>query len=219
MTTPVLELRDIVKSYEGNRVLKGVSLAVRPGTIHALVGENGAGKSTLMNVLFGMSVIHATGGFEGTVVLEGKPLRAFSPADAIAAGLGMVHQEFMLLPGFSVAENIKLNREPSRPNLLSRVAGPLLESVDFRRCGEDARAALDTVGLGVDEWAPVAGLPVGHMQFIEIAREVDKKSLKLLIFDEPTAVLGESEADQLLNVMKELAKRGLGILFITHRLD
>jgi simple sugar transport system ATP-binding protein len=219
MIAPVLELCDIVKSYEGNRVLKGVSLAVRPGTIHALVGENGAGKSTLMNVLFGMSVIHATGGFEGTVVLEGKPFRPLSPADAIAAGLGMVHQEFMLLPGFSVAENIKLNREPSRPNPFSRVAGPLLERVDFRRCGEDARAALDTVGLGIDEWAPVAGLPVGHMQFIEIAREVDKKSLKLLIFDEPTAVLGESEADQLLDVMRALARRGLGILFITHRLD
>src|SRR6267378_4276188 len=102
MTAPVLELRDIVKEYEGNRVLKGVSLAVRPGTIHALVGENGAGKSTLMNILFGMPVIRSTGGFRGEVLLEGKTCRFESPSDALAAGLGMVHQEFMLIPGFSV---------------------------------------------------------------------------------------------------------------------
>jgi simple sugar transport system ATP-binding protein len=218
-TPPILELRNIVKDYEGNRVLKGVSLTVGRGRIHALVGENGAGKSTLMNVLFGMPVIHGSGGFQGEIVLEGRPLRALSPAQAIAKGLGMVHQEFMLLPGFSVAENIKLNREPTRPNVLSRLGLPLLETVDLRRCGEDARAALDRVGLAVDEWSPVAGLPVGHMQFIEIAREVDKRSLKLLIFDEPTAVLGETEAEELLRVMKELARDGLGILFITHRLD
>jgi simple sugar transport system ATP-binding protein len=135
------------------------------------------------------------------------------------AGLGMVHQEFMLIPGFTIAENIKLNREPTRPNLLSRIAGRKLESVDFQRCRTDARSSLDRVGLGIDEWLPVAGLPVGHMQFVEIAREVDKRNVKLLIFDEPTAVLTESEAQSLLEVMRALAGRGLAILFITHRLD
>jgi simple sugar transport system ATP-binding protein len=103
--------------------------------------------------------------------------------------------------------------------VFSRVFGRRLESLDKATIGRDARKALDRVGLGIDEWLPVAGLPVGHMQFIEIAREVDKKNLKLLIFDEPTAVLTESEATQLLDVMKSLAKKGLGILFITHRLD
>src|SRR4029453_7347534 len=98
MTAPILELRDITKEYESNRVLKGVTLTVRPGTIHALVGENGAGKSTLMNVLFGMPVIRSTGGFQGDVVLSGTRVNFSSPADAMAAGLGMVHQEFMLLP-------------------------------------------------------------------------------------------------------------------------
>ena len=220
MTDPaVLELREVSKAYEGNRVLKNVSLAVRPGTIHALVGENGAGKSTLMNLLFGMPVIHETGGYQGQVLLEGREVRFDSPAAAMAAGIGMVHQEFMLIPGFTVAENIKLNREPTTPNLLSRMAGRKLESIDLARCGRDARAALDRVGLGVDEWLPIAGLPVGHMQFIEIAREVDKENARLLIFDEPTAVLTESEATELLQVMRSLAKRGLGILFITHRLD
>jgi len=135
------------------------------------------------------------------------------------AGIGMVHQEFMLIPGFAVAENIKLNREPTRVTPLSRLFGRKLEQVDRSRCGRDARVALDRVGLSVDEWAPVAGMPVGHMQFIEIAREVDKENVRLLIFDEPTAVLTESEADQLLTVMRTLAAKGMGILFITHRLD
>src|SRR5437867_4856314 len=120
---PALELRSIVKEFEGNRVLKGVSLSVRGGEIHALVGENGAGKSTLMNILFGMPVIHETGGYEGEVHLDGHPARFMIPKQAMAAGIGMVHQEFMLLPGFSAAENIKLNREPTRPGLLSRIAG------------------------------------------------------------------------------------------------
>ena len=219
MSAPVLELRDITKSYDANAVLKGVSLAVRPGTVHALVGENGAGKSTLMNILFGMPVIRESGGFGGQVLLAGQPARFTSPADAMAAGIGMVHQEFMLIPGFTVAENIKLNREPTKPTLASRVFGRKLELLDVTTARADSRAALDRVGLDIDEWLPLAGLPVGHMQFIEIAREVDKQQVKLLIFDEPTAVLTETEATRLLEVMRSLAREGLGILFITHRLD
>ena len=192
MTQPILELHDVTKQYDSNRVLKGVSLAVRPGTIHAIVGENGAGKSTLMNVLFGMPVIHETGGYGGRIVLEGREVRFGSPSEAMAAGLGMVHQEFMLIPGFTVAENIKLNREPTRPNPLSRVAGPKLETLDIGTMRADARRALDRVGLSVDEWLPLEGLPVGHMQFVEIAREVDRSNAKLVIFDEPTAVLTET---------------------------
>jgi len=216
---PALELRSIIKEYEQNRVLKGVSLSVRPGEIHALVGENGAGKSTLMNILFGMPVIWETGGYEGEILLAGKPVTFHSPAQAMDAGIGMVHQEFMLLPGFRVAENIKLNREPTLPNAASRLLGAKLESVDVPRMRADARRALDSVGLGIDEWIPVAGLPVGHMQFIEIAREVDKANLKLLIFDEPTAVLTETDAEKLLAIMRDLASKGHAILFITHRLD
>jgi len=216
---PALELRGITKEFEGNRVLKGVSLSVRPGEVHALVGENGAGKSTLMNILFGMPVIHETGGYGGEVLLAGAPVHFRSPAEAMQAGIGMVHQEFMLLPGFRVAENIKLNREPTRSNVASRVLDRKLETLDVKRMREDSRRALDQVGLGVDEWLPVAGLPVGHMQFIEIAREVDKGALKLLIFDEPTAVLTESDAEKLLRIMRDLAARGNAILFITHRLD
>jgi simple sugar transport system ATP-binding protein len=216
---PSLELRSVIKDYDQNRVLKGVSLTVRPGEIHALVGENGAGKSTLMNILFGMPVIWETGGYQGEILLGGAPARFRSPAEAMDAGIGMVHQEFMLLPGFRVAENIKLNREPTTPNPVSRILGKKLESLDIATMRSDARRALDSVGLTIDEWMPVAGLPVGHMQFIEIAREVDKASLKLLIFDEPTAVLTETDAEKLLQIMRGLAAKGHAILFITHRLD
>src|SRR3989441_13283107 len=216
---PALELRSIVKEYEQNRVLKGVSLTVRQGEIHALVGENGAGKSTLMNILFGMPVIWETGGYEGEVLLGGAPALFHSPAEAMEAGIGMVHQEFMLLPGFRVAENIKLNREPTLPNPASRVLGRTLESLDVAKMRADARRALDSVGLTIDEWIRVAGLPVGHMQFIETAREVDKANVKLVIFDEPTAVLTESDAEKLLDIMRGLKSKGHAILFITHRLD
>jgi len=172
-----------------------------------------------MNILFGMPVIHETGGYEGDVLLGGEPAHFESPAEAMAAGIGMVHQEFMLLPGFRVAENIKLNREPARRTVLSPVFGPGLDAIDVPRMRQDARRALDRVGLGIDEWLPVEGLPVGHMQFVEIAREVDKEQLRLLIFDEPTAVLTETEAERLLEAMRAFAARGVAVLFITHRLD
>ena len=146
----VLEMRDITKKYGENTVLSGVSLKVRPGEIHALLGENGAGKSTLMNVLFGMPVIHATGGFGGEVLLDGNPTHIASPHDAMLKGIGMVHQEFMLLPGFTITENIKLNREITHPNPVSRVLGKNLETLDMNAMAKDARAALDSVGMSID---------------------------------------------------------------------
>lgn len=215
----VLEMKDITKKYGENTVLSGVSLKIRPGEIHALLGENGAGKSTLMNVLFGMPVIHATGGFGGEIVLDGQKTVIASPHDAMIKGIGMVHQEFMLLPGFTITENIKLNREITRPSLLSRVFGKDLETLDMAAMSKDARKALDSVGMTIDEYTRVAGLPVGYMQFVEIAREIDKTGVKILVFDEPTAVLTESEAAQLLKVMKDIAAKGIAIIFITHRLD
>lgn len=216
----VLEMKDISKEYFGNRVLKNVNLNVKPGEIHALLGENGAGKSTLMNILFGMAVIHSTGGFEGEVLIEGQPSNIASPHQAMEAGIGMVHQEFMLIPGFSIAENIKLNREITKHNLVSYITrARRMPTVDVEANAHDARSALDKLDMGIDEFTKVSGLPVGHMQFVEIAREIDKTGLKLLVFDEPTAVLTESEALNLMGAMKKLAGEGIGILFITHRLD
>ena len=142
----VLEMKNITKRYGENTVLEDVSLSVRPGEIHALLGENGAGKSTLMNVLFGMPVIHTTGGFEGSVSIDGEKVNIASPNEAMLKGIGMVHQEFMLLPGFTITENIKLNREMSRPNLVSRGLGKNLETLDRPAMARDARKALDKVG-------------------------------------------------------------------------
>lgn len=215
----VLEMKNITKRYGENTVLSDVSLSVRPGEIHALLGENGAGKSTLMNVLFGMPVIHATGGFEGKVLLNGEETHVMSPHDAMQKGIGMVHQEFMLLPGFTVTENIKLNREITRKNPFSRFMGKNLETLDEKSMSSDARKALDSVGMNIDEYTKIHGMPVGYMQFVEIAREIDKKGVKLLVFDEPTAVLTESEATQLIRVMRQIAESGIAIIFITHRLD
>mgnify|MGYP003766812341 FL=1 len=214
----VLEMRGINKSFFGTTVLKDVDLAVDAGEIHALVGENGAGKSTLMNILFGMPVIHNTGGYEGQILVDGEQVEIPSPGVAMQLGIGMVHQEFMLMPGFTVTENIKLNREISRPNLLSRIISDKLELLDVSQMGKDSRQALDKLGVDIDHWLPVAGLPVGYMQFVEIAREIDKSQVKALVFDEPTAVLTESEAELFLGAVQRLSEAGLAILFISHRL-
>ena len=169
--TYVLKMDNIAKEYYGNRVLKGVNLHIRPGEIHALMGENGAGKSTLMNILFGMPVIHTTGGYEGSIEVNGSPVNIDTPLKAMELGIGMVHQEFMLIPGFTVTENIKVGREKTMPNLVSRLF------------------------------------------------ELDKTGIQILVFDEPTAVLTESEAERLLEAMRVISSQGIAIIFITHRLD
>ncbi len=218
MDTYLLEMKHITKKYGENTVLKDMELHVKPHEIHALLGENGAGKSTLMNILFGMPVIQESGGFEGEILWEGKPVQIDSPMKAMEAGIGMVHQEFMMIPGFTVAENIKLNREPLKNSLAGRIFGKKLSIVDFDQMGRDARAALNRVGMDIDENTLMGELPVGHMQFVEISREIDKQNVKLLVFDEPTAVLTESEAKGLLKIMRKLADQGIAIIFITHRL-
>ena len=218
-TKYLLKMDNIEKEYFGNKVLKGVQLHVAPGEIHALMGENGAGKSTLMNILFGMPVIHNTGGFGGTIEFDGQPVNIDSPQKAMELGIGMVHQEFMLIPGFTVTENVKLGREITTPTIASGVFGKSLEKLDKPAMAADARKALDTIGLNIPETDHVGGMPVGYMQFIEIAREIDKTGMKLLIFDEPTAVLTESEAQKLLETMQVLTSKGISIIFITHRID
>lgn len=214
----LLSLKNISKDFFGNKVLNNINLEIKKGEIHALVGENGAGKSTLMNILFGMPVIHTTGGYQGSIEIEGKEVQINTPHAAMAHGIGMVHQEFMLIPGFTITENIKINREITNPNIFSKVFGKKYEYLDYKKMNADARAALDKLDMGIEEYTLVAGLPVGHMQFIEIAREIDKTGIKILVFDEPTAVLTESETQHLLAAIKRLAAQGIGIIFISHRL-
>ena len=212
-------MKNISKTYFGNRVLKDISIKVKPGEIHALLGENGAGKSTLMNILFGMPVIYSTGGFEGEIFIEGEKVNISSPEIAMKLGIGMVHQEFMLIPGFTVTENIKLNREKTKKNISSKVFGKSLESLDSIAMKNDAIKAIKKLNVEIDENEKISNLPVGYMQFVEIAREIDKKNIKLLVFDEPTAVLTESEAETLLAAMKSISNEGIAIIFITHRLN
>ena len=223
MSQVILEFENVSKTYAGNRVLNNVSFDIRPGEIHALLGENGAGKSTMMNILFGMPVIHSTGGFEGKVKLEGEEVTIMSPFDAMAFGIGMVHQEFMLIPGFTVAENVKLNREIEKGGPInvatSTLFGKRMKLLDFKEMNRHTRIALDKLDMTIEEFAYVRGLPIGYMQFVEIAREIDKTGLRVLVLDEPTAVLTESEADSLLNAMRKIAQEGIAIIFISHRLN
>lgn len=218
-STPILELRDISKDFFGNQVLSGVSFSLQRGEILGLVGENGAGKSTLMNILFGMDVIWQTGGYSGEMLIDGKPVRYLSSFDAIADGIGMVHQEFSLLPDFSAAENIVLNREPQKYSYVSEVFGERLNTIHRYEMDEQAKKAIDKLGVSIAVETPVGTMPVGHKQFTEIARELSKKNIRILVLDEPTAVLSEHEATILLNAVRKLAQEGIAIIFISHRLQ
>lgn len=216
---PLLKMEGIGKAYFGNRVLKNVSFTLEKGQILGLVGENGAGKSTLMNILFGMRVIHETGGYEGKVKINNREINFQSPMDALEAGVGMVHQEFSLIPGFSATENIVLNRESTKYNLLVESFGDRLRTLDRTRMKERAQTSIQKLNVDLDEETLVSEMPVGHKQFTEIAREIDKERTQLLVLDEPTAVLTESEAEILLKSMKRLSKLGIAIIFISHRLQ
>lgn len=217
---------DCVLSYDGvgkefyeNRVLKNVSFKLEKGKILGLVGENGAGKSTMMNILFGMKFIKETGGYEGKVYFDGKEIDFQNPMDALNAGIGMVHQEFSLIPGFTATENIMLNRELMKSSVFEKVLGKKLKTLDKPKMRREAEKALNTLGVDISPDMLVADMPVGHKQFLEIAREISKEKVKLLVFDEPTAVLTETEAEILLKAMRKLADRGIAIIFISHRLQ
>lgn len=214
----LLKVEGVGKEYNGNRVLKDINFTLEKGKILGLVGENGAGKSTLMNILFGMSVISETGGYEGSIYFDGERIKFKSPVDALKVGIGMVHQEFSLIPGFTVAENVLLNMEKTKSSAISKVLGKRLETIDLKEIRKSAQNAMDTLGVQLSVDTLVSEMPVGHKQFIEIAREIDRNQVKLIVLDEPTAVLTESEAEILLQSMRRLADLGISIIFISHRL-
>ncbi len=217
--TPLLEMRNIKKDFFGNQVLSDINLTLGEGEVIGLVGENGAGKSTLMRILFGADMIRETGGYGGDVILNGEVQNFNSPFDAIEAGIGMVHQEFSLIPGFSTTENILLNREPKKKNLISEIFGDRMNTLNRGEMEKKAAEAIELMGVNIDPKMVISDMPVGHKQFTEIARELSKEQLKLLILDEPTAVLTEKEAESLLAAIRGMAERGIAIIFITHRLQ
>jgi general nucleoside transport system ATP-binding protein len=196
-----LELRGITKRFGSLTANDAVDLVVEPGEIHALLGENGAGKSTLMNVLYGLYQPD-----EGEILVDDVPVSFKGPGDAMAAGIGMVHQHFMLIPVFTVTENVMLGREQTNLGFLSR-----------RRARRMVAEVSRRYGLDVPPDALVADLPVGVQQRVEILKALTREA-ELLVLDEPTAVLTPQETEQLITVMRALRDGGTSIVFISHKL-
>jgi ABC-type uncharacterized transport system ATPase subunit len=200
--TPALEMRGVTKRYPGVLANDHIDLDIRPGEIHALLGENGAGKSTLMNILYGLAEPD-----EGEILLDGVAVSIANPSDAIDRGISMVHQHFMLVPVLSVAENILLGDEP--------MANPLF--LDRSAADKAIRELGHTFGFEIDPAARVGSLSVGWQQRVEILKALYRKT-RILILDEPTAVLTPQETREIFAVLRKLAEGGTSIIFISHKL-
>jgi general nucleoside transport system ATP-binding protein len=205
----VLEARGITKRFPGVLANDNVSFDLRKGEVHALLGENGAGKTTLMNIIYGL---YKPDGGEASI--NGSPMQLDSPKDAIARGIGMVHQHFMLIPVFTVTENIMLGSETFHRAKQSE--SPLV-ILDRKQVAENILKLSSQYGLKIDPEAIVGDLPVGVQQRVEIVKALYRNA-NILILDEPTAVLTPQEADELFVIMRELTTRGVSIIFISHKL-
>jgi len=200
MDAPVVQMKGISKSFPGVAANDNVDFELNRGEIHALLGENGAGKSTLMNILAGLYRPDS-----GKLIIEGNPVELHSPADAIRHGVGMIHQHFMLVEAFSAAENIVLgdSRTPA--------------FVNKRKIGEKVGAVAAEFGMDIDPQAFIWQLSVGEQQRVEILKALYRNA-KILILDEPTAVLTPQESAVLFGTLKEMAARGCSVVIITHKL-
>jgi ABC-type uncharacterized transport system ATPase subunit len=199
----VLEMRHITKRFPGIVANDDVSLDLYEGEVHALLGENGAGKSTLMNILYGL--YHPD---EGEIEIMGKPVRLGTPSAAIDAGVGMVHQHFMLIPVMTVAENIVLGMEPKHEGVI----------LDLGEANERVREISERFGLAVDPRATVEDITVGQQQRVEILKALYRNA-DILVLDEPTAVLTPQEARELFEIIRSLTAQGKSIIFISHKLN
>src|SRR5215207_4157251 len=202
--TPLLEMREITKSFPGVRALDGVSFDLHKGELHALVGENGAGKSTLMKVLGG---VYPFGSYGGDVVIDGQVRQFAGVRDSEHAGVAVIFQELSLIKGLTIGENIFLGREPSR-------FGVIRWEELYRR----ARKLLDELRLPVDPRTPVRNLGIGQQQLVEIAKALSQEA-RILVLDEPTAALTESEVETLFRILEDLRARGVGMIYISHKLE
>jgi simple sugar transport system ATP-binding protein len=197
-----LELKGITKRFGSLVANDSIDLVVEAGEIHSLLGENGAGKSTLMNVLYGLYQAD-----EGEILVDDKSVSFAGPGDAMAAGIGMVHQHFMLIPVFTVAENVALGHEPTKA----------LGVLDLNAAKARVKEISDRFGFDIDPDALIEDLPVGVQQRVEIIKALVRDA-KILVLDEPTAVLTPQETDELMQIMRDLARSGTSIVFITHKL-
>nr|WP_325240106.1 sugar ABC transporter ATP-binding protein [uncultured Oscillibacter sp.] len=201
-----LEMRGVVKTFPGVKALDHAQLQLRPGTVHALMGENGAGKSTLMKCMFG--IYHMD---EGEVVYEGEKVQIKGPLDALNRGIAMVHQELQPIPERSIGENIYVGRYPTKK------VGPVTV-IDHSKMYEDAAAVLKEVHLDFDPRAKLGSLSVSQMQLVEIAKAVSA-DCKVLILDEPTSSLTAAEVEALFTIVNELREKGVSIVYISHKMD
>lgn len=200
-----LELKGVCKSFPGVKALDNVQLSLRPGTVHALMGENGAGKSTLMKCLFGIYKMDA-----GEIFLDGRKIEVNNPDEAMKYGIAMVHQELQPVPARSVAENLYLGRFPTK-------FGPL-KIIDHKKMYEDTEKWLKEVKMDFDPKAQLGTLSIGQMQSVEIAKAVSQQA-KVVIFDEPTSSLSDNEVEALFRIMNDLRDRGVAMVYISHKMD
>lgn len=201
-----LELKGICKSFPGVKALDNVQLSLRPGTVHALMGENGAGKSTLMKCLFGIYKMDA-----GEVYMDGKKITISNPDEAMKYGIAMVHQELQPVPARTVAENLYLGRFPTKK------VGPL-QVIDHKKMYEDTAYWLKEVKMDFDPKALLGSLSIGQMQSVEIAKAVSHNA-KVVIFDEPTSSLSDNEVEALFRIMNDLRDKGVAMVYISHKMD
>ena len=200
-----LEMKGICKSFPGVKALDGINLRVRPGTVHALMGENGAGKSTLMKCLFGIYKMD-----EGEIYLDGEKMTILNPDDALHKGLAMVHQELQPIPERTIAENMYLGRYPLKS------VGPL-KYIDHKTMNEEAAKWLENIKMPYDPKAKLGTLSIAQMQSVEIAKAVSMNA-KVVILDEPTSSLTDNEVDALFRIVRDLRSRGVSMIYISHKM-
>ncbi len=203
MNKVILEMKGIDKRFSGVHALKSANLELREGEVHALMGENGAGKSTLMKVLCG---IHKRNG--GEVILFGEPVDFSNIKESQDAGISIIHQELNMMNHLTVAQNIYIGREPMVNGIY----------IDDKKMEEDAKVLFDRIGIDIDPSVKVGSLTVGRQQMVEIAKAISHDS-KILILDEPTAALTQKEVEELFKIMNDLKAKGIGMIYISHRMD
>jgi len=212
----VLKVENLSKNFKEVKALDRIDFDLKKGEIHGIIGANGSGKSTFVNILFGSKHIRETGGYEGDIYIDKQRVDIKNPHDAMKLGIGMVHQELVLLGELDISSNIKINRENiiDKTKLLGDFA-----LVDRDKNDEDAQRALLKLGVDINPRIRVKDISTNLKQFVEIAREIDKDKLKILILDEPTSSLNIEETKILLSNLKNIAESGISIIFISHRLE
>ncbi|HLK96463.1 MAG TPA: ATP-binding cassette domain-containing protein, partial [Hymenobacter sp.] len=200
----ILEVRGLTKTFSGVKALNNVQLSVRKGEVHALMGENGAGKSTFMKILIGLLTPDA-----GQINFDGHPFRASSVHDVLKSGISMIHQEILAVPELTVAQNIFLGRETN---------GRLFGWLNDRNLTKQAGVLLEQMGVSIRPNARMKDLSVAEMQMVEIAKAISNQA-KVIIMDEPTSALAGTEVTTLFGIIRELTKKGVAIIYISHRMD